>query len=41
MSAQARPKRVCIETLFGDSAAAAQASQERLDRVKIMTLAPG
>jgi hypothetical protein len=39
LSAQARPKRVGIETLIGDSAAAAQAWQERLDRVKIVTLA--
>jgi hypothetical protein len=39
LPAQARPKRVGIEALIGDSAVVAQAGQERLDRVKIMTLA--
>ena len=39
LSAQPRPKRVGIETFVGDSAAVAQACQERLDRVKIVTLA--
>jgi hypothetical protein len=41
LSAQARPKRVGIETFVGDSASVAQAGQERLDRVKIVTLAFG
>ena len=39
LSAQARPKRVGIKTFIGDSAAVAQAGQERLDCVKIVTLA--
>lgn len=39
--AQARPKRICIESFIGDSAAVPQAGQERLDRVKIVTLALG
>jgi len=39
LSAQARPKSVGIEALIGDSAATAQARQERLDRVKIVALA--
>ena len=39
LSAQARPKSVSIETFIGDSTAVAQAGQERLDRVKIVTLA--
>jgi hypothetical protein len=41
LSAQARPKRVGIETFIGDFTAVAQASQERIDRVKIVTLALG
>lgn len=39
LSAQAHPKSVGIEALIGDSAATAQARQERLDRVKIVALA--
>ena len=41
LPAQARPKRVGIEAFVGDGAAVAQAGQERLDCVKIVTLAFG
>ncbi len=38
LSAQARPKRIGIETFIGDGATVAEAGQERLDRIKIVTL---
>ena len=41
LSAQARPKRVGIETFIGDGAVVTQAGQERLDRIKVVTLALG
>ena len=41
LSAQARPKSVGIETSIGDCAALAQVRQERLNSIKIVTLALG
>jgi hypothetical protein len=41
LPAQARAKRVGIEAFVGNCATVAQAGQERLDRVKIVTLALG
>ena len=38
LSAQERPKRIGIETFIGDCATVAEAGQERLDRIKIVTL---
>ena len=41
LSAQARPKRVGVEAFVCNSATVAQAGQERLDCIKIVTLALG
>ena len=41
LSAQPRPKSVGIETSIGDCAALAQVRQERLNSIKIVTLALG
>jgi hypothetical protein len=41
LSAQERAKCVGIEALVGNDATVAQAGQERLDRVKIVTLTFG
>ena len=38
LPAQARPKRVGVETFIGDGTVVAQARQKRLDRVQIVTL---
>jgi hypothetical protein len=41
LSAQARPKRVGVEAFICNGATVSQAGQERLDCIKIVTLALG
>ena len=41
LSAQARPKRIGVEAFVCNGATVAQAGQERLDSIKIVTLALG